>query len=92
MEEPVEQRLKSRRTWDETFESVRNLSVNEEWKFAWETGPVVNSHLVLDPTVKVPGFNLKGKHGKIWIVCVQTAVDVTIVYINGASLIQQIAP
>ena len=32
LEEPVEHRLKSRRIWDETFKSVRNLSVNEEWR------------------------------------------------------------
>ena len=39
-------------------------AISEEWKTAWETEPVVNSHLVLDPTVKVPGFKLKKKAWK----------------------------
>ena len=51
LEEPTTyQRLKSREPWDKTFENVRNFSLTDEWKIAWENGQVVNSDLISDPT------------------------------------------
>ena len=56
LEEPVKQRLKSRKTWYNTYKNVRNFVLNNEWKIAWEFNVPVNSHLILDPSFKVPGL------------------------------------
>jgi len=76
LEEPTYQRLKSREPWEKTFENVRNFSLTDEWKIAWENGQVVNSNLISDPTIKVPGFSLERK---AWTESEQTVVDAIIV-------------
>ena len=58
LEQPTIHRLKSRLPWNEFYKSVRNVNLETEWRLAWENSQVVNSHLIDDPTKKVPGFDL----------------------------------
>jgi len=58
LEDPVIHRLRSRITWDTFFNNIKNFKLDVEWRLAWENDQVVNSHLINDPTSKVPGFNL----------------------------------
>ena len=46
------------KTWDSFFDSIKSFQLNSEWRIAWESAQTVNSHLIVDPTLKVPGYNL----------------------------------
>jgi len=35
-----------------------NVDIKSRWRHNWKSAQVVNSHLVCDPTIQQPGFNL----------------------------------
>ena len=58
LEQPTIHRLKFRLPWDVFYESFKNFNLEREWRLAWENSQVANSHLIDEPTKKVPGFDL----------------------------------
>jgi len=64
LEDAVAPRLKSRSMWNDLFESLVNFNVEREWRLAWHNDQVINMDLVVDPTKKLPGFELNRKSWK----------------------------
>jgi len=37
---------------------LQPVDIKSRWRHNWKSAPVVNSHLVCDPTIRQPGFDL----------------------------------
>jgi len=46
--------LTSRKSWLD----LQPVDIKSRWSHNWKSAQVVNSHLVCDPTIRQPGFNL----------------------------------
>ena len=44
------------------------MTSTSRWFHNWKSAQVVNSHLVCDPTIRQPGFDLLGNSGLCWTV------------------------
>ena len=38
---------------------LQPVNIKSRWRHNWKSAQVVNSHLVCDPTIRQPGFNLR---------------------------------